>query len=660
MTFKNFKTTMKKTVLIAFSLLFGLGISAQNDPTIMTINGKKITQSEFLQIYLKNNPDPKYDQASLDEYMELFTKFKLKVAEAEALGYDTIPKLVRELDGYKKQLALPYLIDSAKNESLIKEAYDRTVNEIKASHILIKLPPNPSPEDTLKAYNRIMALKKRIENGEDFAMVAMGKDGSEDPSVSNNGGNLGYFTAFQMVYPFEDQAFNTPIGTVSEPLRTRFGYHIVKVVDKRKARGTIETAHIMVSLSKTATKDLVDAAETKINEIYDLLQKGEKFEDLVAQYSDDPSTNKKDGVLPAFGTGATTRMVTEFEDAAFALENDGDYSKPIRTDYGYHIIKRISLTPVSSFEEMKSTLESKVARDERSKTTQDSFVEKLKKEYNYQDKTKKTLKWFIDHIDSNYYLGNLDISSLKTNKALFILDGKEFKQQDFAQFLQTQGRRSQVDIPEIVVRKQFKIWEKQEILDYEESKLADKYPAYKALTTEYHDGILLYEIMSDKVWNKAMKDTTGLKNFYEKNKENYKWGNRIEGEIYECNSKEVAQEVMKLVKIDTLTPSSIVRKVNESSELNVRDRNGKFEIEKVNYLNGRNLKVGLNDIFEFEGKFYVVNVTETLEPALKEFSEAKGAITSDYQTQLEKDWLIELREKHPITINKEALYSVGK
>jgi len=651
---------MKKTVLIAFSLLFSLGISAQNDPTIMTINDKKITQSEFLQIYLKNNPDPKFDKASLDEYMELFTKFKLKVSEAEALGYDTIPKLVKELDGYKKQLALPYLIDSAKNESLIKEAYDRTKHEIKASHILIKLSPNPSPEDTLKAYNRIIELKKRIENGEDFAMVAMGKDGSEDPSVSSNGGNLGYFTAFQMVYPFEDVAFKTPVGKISDPLRTRFGYHIVKVVDKREARGTIETAHIMVSVSSTATGDLVEEAEAKIKEIYALLQKGENFEDLVEQYSDDPSSNKKDGVLPAFGTGATTRMVTEFEDAAFALKSDGDYSSPIRTDYGFHIIKRISLTPVSTYEDMKDMLEGKVAKDERSKSTQNSFVEKLKKEYNYQDKTKKTLKWFVDHIDSNYFLGNLDISSLKTNTALFVIDGKEFKQQDFAVFLKSQGRRSVVEDPAIVVKKQFKAWEKQEILNYEESKLAGKYPAYKALTTEYHDGILLYEIMSDKVWNKAMKDTTGLKAFYEANKENYRWGNRISGDIYECNSKEIAQEVLKLTKIDSLTSSKIVRKINETSELNVRNRNGKFETEKVNYLNGKTFKVGVNEPFEFDGKFYVVEVEELLAPTLKEFNEAKGSITSDYQNQLEKDWLQELKAKHPITINTEALYSIGK
>lgn len=651
---------MRKITLVAFSFLLSLGLSAQVDPTIMTINDKKITQSEFLQIYLKNNPDPKYDKASLDEYMELFTKFKLKVAEAEALGYDTIPKLVKELNGYKTQLALPYLVDSAKNESLINEAYDRTKNEIKASHILIKLNPNASPEDTLMAYNKIMALKKRIDNGEDFEMVAMGKDGSEDPSVTSNGGNLGYFTAFQMVYPFEDAAYNTPIGKVSNPFRTRFGYHIVKVVDKREARGTITTAHVMVSVSKTATAETVEAAEAKIKEIYDLLQKGESFEDLVERYSDDPSTNKSKGVLPAFGTGATTRMVSEFEEAAFNLKNDGDYSNIVRTDYGYHIIKRISLAPVPTFEEMKATLESKVAKDERSKSTQDSFVAKLKKEYGYKDKTKNTLKWFVDHIDSNFYKGNMDISSLNTNSALFIMDGKEFKQQDFAKYIQFQGRRSQQEDSKNVVAKHYKAWEKQTILDYEESKLASKYPAYKALTSEYHDGILLYEIMSDKVWNKAMKDTTGLKAFYEANKANYQWGKRISGTIYECNTAKVAEDVFKLAKIDSMSSSKINRQINKESELNVRDRSGKFEIEKLSYLNGRSINPGLNAPFEVDGKFFVVNVEEIIAPMQKEFNEAKGSITSDFQTYLEKEWLNELKVKHPITINKEALYSVGK
>jgi len=520
--------------------------------------------------------------------------------------------------------------------------------------------PNASSADTLKAYNRLLELKKRIESGEDFATVATGKDGSEDPSVASNGGDLGFFTAFQMVYPFEEAAYTTPVGKISKPFRTRFGYHILKVTDKREARGTITSAHIMVSVGKDADEATEKAANGKINEIYTLLEGGEAFEVLVARYSDDPSSNKKDGVLPAFGTGATTRMVPEFEEAAFSLTADGEFSKPIRTDYGFHIVKRISLQPVPSFEEMKEGLAGKVSKDERSKTTQDSFVAKLKKEYGYKNQTKKTLKWFEDNIDSNYYRGNLDISKLKTNSALFVLDGKEFKQQDFAIFLKAAGRKSTEGTPKNVVAEQYSAWEKQEILAYEESKLADKYPAYKALITEYHDGILLYEIMSDKVWNHAMKDTTGLQEFYEKNKANYVWGERIDADVYECNSNEVAQQTLKLLGNDTLTPSALTKIINKDSELNVRHRNSKYELEKVNYLTGRTFKKGVNPAYEVDDKVYVVVVNEQLPSGQKAFNEAKGTITSDYQTYLEKEWIEELKAKHKVTINKEALYAVGK
>lgn len=287
---------MNKLLLIALTLRLSLSSFAQ-DPIIMTINDQEITKSEFLQIYLKNNNDPQYDKVSLDEYMELFKKFKLKVAEAEALGYDTIPKLVKELGGYRKQLALPYLIDSAKNESLIKEAYLRTKEEVRVSHILIKVSDKASPADTLAAYDRIIRLKDRIDDGLSFKDVAQGKGGSEDPSVAKNGGDLNFFSAFQMVYPFEEKAYRTELGKVSDPFRTRFGYHIIQVTDKRPARGTIETAHIMVAAKISASQDEVENAIAKINEIYELLENGGNFEELVAKYSDDPSSNKKNGVL---------------------------------------------------------------------------------------------------------------------------------------------------------------------------------------------------------------------------------------------------------------------------------------------------------------------------------------------------------------------------
>ena len=651
---------MKKQLLIVLSLILSFGALAQKDPVLLEINGKPVTKSEFLQIYLKNNNDPKYDKVSLDEYLELFKKFKLKVAEAEALGYDTIPKLKKELDGYRKQLALPYLIDSAKNEALVKEAYDRTKNEVRASHILIRLESNASPADTLSAYNRIMSLKKRIENGEAFENVAKGKNGSDDPSAANNGGDVGFFTAFQMVYPFEDMAYNTPVNNISEPFRTRFGYHILKVTDKRPARGTIKTAHIMVAVSKDASKDDIQAAEKKINELHEKLKAGENFEALASDHSDDPSTSNKGGVLPQFGTGTTTRMVPVFEDVAFSLKNDGDFSSPVRTEYGFHIIKRLEWKDVQAFTEMKKELQGRVNKDERSKKTQDSFVSKLKNEYGYKDYSKKALKWFIKNIDSTYYVGKWNADKLKSNKPVFTLGKEKFTQQQFADYMEVNFRNVRKDDAKVVIKQQFLAWEKEAILASEEGKLAGKHPKFKALVNEYHDGILLYEIMTDKVWNKAMKDTTGLREFFNVNRSKYMWGNRVDAVVYECLNMDIANEVTKMLKNDTINSKHVLDKINKDSELNLRVRTNKFDKESTSFLKGRDMKIGLNKAFELDGKFYIIKVTELLDPKEKEFSEAKGAATSDYQNFLEKNWLEELAKKHAIKINYDVLYSLGK
>ncbi len=650
---------MKKQFLIAIGLFFAISIQAQQDPILMQINGKPVTKSDFLQIYLKNNQQPKYDKVSLDEYMELFKKFKLKVTEAEALGYDTLPKLKKELDGYKKQLALPYLIDAGKNQEFVKEAYDRTKNEIRASHILIRIEPTASPADTLIAYNKIMALKARIDKGEDFAAVAKGRNGSEDPSAQTNGGDLGFFNAFQMVYPFEDQAYKTEIGKVSMPFRTRFGYHIVKVTDTRTTRGTIKTAHIMVSIPKTATQEEIATGEKKIYEIYTKLMNGEKFEDLAKNFSDDPSSNQKGGELTAFGTGTTTRMVPSFEDAAYALQKDGDISQPIRTEYGFHIIKRLELKPLKSFEELKKELQNKVNKDERSKKTQDFFVEKLKTTYNFVDVSKKSKKWFVSNLDTTYFIGKWHPTNLKTEKPLFMLDGKTYTQKDFASYLESNYKGIKKDAAKNIVELQFKNWVKATILSYEESKLTTKYPEYKALVNEYHDGILLYEIMSDKVWNKASRDTVGLKAYFSTNRTNYMWKKRLDATIYECATQKIADQVAKMLKNDTINSKHVLDVVNKESELNLRVRMNKFEIEDTPYLKEQKLAKGLNKSYSFDGKFYVVKVESILEPAPKELKDAKGVITSDYQNYLEKNWLEELTKKYPIEINASILYNLG-
>jgi peptidyl-prolyl cis-trans isomerase SurA len=650
-----------KNILFVFGLsILTLSVYSQQDPILMKIDNQTVTKSEFLQIYLKNNNNPQFDKTSLDEYMELFKKFKLKVAEAEKLGYDTIPKLKKELEGYRKQLALPYMVDSAKNQAFVKEAYERMKQEVHAAHILIRIEANATPADTLKVYKKIMALKKRIEAGEDFSSVAKGPGGSEDQSVQSNGGDLGYFTAFQMVYPFEDAAYKAEIGKVTSPVRTRFGYHLILVKDKRAARGTLESAHIMVAVKRTDDNKLIVAAEKKINEIHAQLIAGESFEDLAKNYSDDPSSANKGGVLPNFGTGTTTRMVPEFEDAAFALKENGDFSEPIRTDYGFHIVKRIDLLGLQSFESLQKELQNKVNRDERSIQTQDSYLAILKKEYNFKEKYKKNSKWFIENIDSNFFKANWKALDLKKDKTMFSLDGQKFGQRQFANYLENSKRGLRKDDVKTLVYEYYTKWQKQAILDYEESKLPVKYPEFKALLKEYHDGILLYEIMSEKVWNKAIMDTSGLQVFYDTNKSNYMWGTRLNSEVYECLNNTIADRVYTLIQNDTITSAYITEQINKESELNLRVRQNKFDKEQTAYLKDQKLKKGNNTVYEYDGKFYIVKVLDILPPAQKELNEAKGSITSDYQNYLEQEWLKSLDKTHTITINETILYSLGK
>jgi peptidyl-prolyl cis-trans isomerase SurA len=653
---------MKKSLfyLSLFFVSFSAFSQKNSNPIVMEINGKGVTKSEFLQIYLKNNNDPKFDKASIDEYLELFKKFKLKVAEAEALGYDTIPKLKKELDGYKKQLANPYLIDSAQNEALVREAYNRIANEIRASHVLIRVDQNAKPQDTLIAWNKINEIKKRLEKGEDFETVAKSKNGSEDPSVVNNGGDLGFFTAFQMIYPFEDRAFKTAIGNTSEIFRTRFGYHILKTTGERPSRGSIKVAHLLVSAGKSSTDSEKANAEKKAKEIKAKLAAGEKWEELVKMYSDDPSSNQKGGELPMFGSGTNQRMIPAFEEAAFALKADGDISEPVQTDFGFHIIKRIEWKPVRPYNEMKKEIQSKVNKDDRAKTTQDSFVEKLKKAYNYKLPKANGLDWFVENLDTTFYLGKWKADKLTTDLEVFNLDGKSYTQKQFASYLEKSYRGIKKEDNKKVVESVFKNWVKATILEYEESKLETKYPDYKALVKEYHDGILLYEVMSDKVWNKAIKDTTGLKNYFEANRSNYKWPLRFDATVYECNNAKNAEIAYKMLKKKKNTSKEIIEKVNKQSELNLRVKMNKFDPEQTAYLKGKTLIDGRNKPYEFEGKYYVVFVNQVLPIMNKELSEAKGPVTSDYQNYLEKTWLEELSKKHQITLNYDVLYSLDK
>ncbi|WP_159038568.1 peptidylprolyl isomerase [Brumimicrobium mesophilum] len=644
--------------LIAF-LAFSINVWSQKDGevVVMTVNGDPVTQSEFLQVYLKNNDNPKYDKESLDEYMELYKKFKLKVAEAEALGYDTIPSLKRELKGYKEQLSHPYLIDSSKSSELLHEAYDRMKYEIKASHILINVKPDASPADTLKAYNKAIALKNRIEKGEDFGKVAV--EGSEDPSAKVNKGDLGYFTAFQMVYPFETAAYNLKVGEVSMPSRSSYGYHLIKVTDKREARGTITASHIMVFLDKDAEEEDITNAEKKINEIYKELEEGGSFEKLARLYSDDQGSKSKGGKLPAFGSGTNQRMVTEFEDAAFALKNDGDYSRPFKTDYGFHIVQRNEFSPLGSLEDLKPELQQKLSRGDRANQSEKAFIAKLKEENSFKDKGSKRLPWFYENIDSTVFKKNWETPELKKNKWMFKYNETKYDMLSFMNYISSNKSTTQMPIQKFVDQK-YKEWQSAEIMNDEKNSLEMKYPAYKALLQEYHDGVLLYEIMKDKVWDKAIKDTVGLKAYFESNQSKYQWPDRIEAIIYSSSKKDMLLEAQLLNEIDTLTMYDVLSKVNADSQLNLEAEKGKFIQSENPLLTNRTLNTGANDIFKEGDKYYLIIVEEKLPAGPKKLQEARGSVIQSYQEYLEENWLRELSEKHTIKVNNEALYSIGE
>ena len=648
-----------KHLFLSLSLLVSTIIFSQNN-TVLTVNGNQYSVEEFNYIYTKNNPEASYNDDSLLAYVnKYFIDYKLKIIEAKRLGYDTIPQLINELKQYRTQLSRPYLIDKEKNEELIKEAYDRTVNEIRASHILVRVSLDASAQDTLTAYNKIIALRNRVINGEDFNKVAAGPNGSEDPSAKNNGGDLGYFTALQMVYPFEDAAFKTEVGEISMPVRTQFGYHIIKVTDKRAAKGKMQVAHIMIMNSKENEKN--EVANQKINEIYELLQSGQSFEELAQKYSDDQSSNTKGGLLPEFGAGSKQRMVPEFEREAFALKNEGDYSKPFETMFGWHIVKKIHQSDVPEYEKLRRELKLKVEKDERAQSTQQSFINTLKLNYNFQANSKLLIQAYAI-VDSNVFRGNWrgDTLNIQNDEIFVSFADQAFTLGDFIKHVASEQRREKPQPITSYVNYKYITWINKLILNYEDSQLESKYPDFRNLMREYEEGVLIFEIMQNEIWNKASKDTTGLKNFYEAHKDEYTYPERYRGTLYSCKDKSTAKKALKLLKNKKLTNAEIQDSLNKSSALNIDFKKGTFNKDNKDLISekGKSIKFkeGKAKLYKKNGEYYIFNNEQYLPSSVRKFSEAKGLATAGYQNELQEKWMKELREKADIKINKEVLF----
>lgn len=647
---------MKSLHLFLFVLFINLfqisAIAQDKSAAVLTVDGEATSLEEFENIFRKNNRDSAITREALDEYMELFINFKLKVKEARELGLDTVSKFKTELDGYRTQLARPYLTDTDKLNDLIQEAYSNMSQEVRAMHILVNCAANATPPDTLKAYNRIMALRERVVNGEDFTAVAKSQGGSDDPSVRDNGGDLGYFTAFQMVYPFEQAAYNTPVGQISKPVRTRYGYHILYVVDKRQARGEIRVAHIVVKPKAEANGEL--NAQTKIQEIHQKLQSGEAtFEELAAKFSDDATSSKKGGELPWFGTG---KMVVEFEDAAFGLRKDGDFSEPFKTDFGWHIVKRLELRTIAPLADMEKEIKSKVSKDSRSEQTRKSFVEKLKKEYGYSINQKELAK-ITAKADTNAFEGKIYVKKNALKKSLYSMNGKKVTVGEFNEFMRAKGRTRPTTSPAEHVKNMADRYGEEKLLALEDARLEEKHTAFRLLMKEYREGILLFELTDQKVWSKAVKDSAGLADFYEQNKSKFMWPERADVVFYTCANADIAKRARKMIA-DGKDRSSIAAELNKDSQLNLQVEEGVFSRDDREILRKIEWKTGISNDIQENGQIKFVDVRALLAPAPKKLEEAKGLITSEYQNYLEQEWIKQLRSKYKYTVDKNVLYTI--
>jgi peptidyl-prolyl cis-trans isomerase SurA len=581
--------------------------------------------------------------------MDLFVKFKLKVKEAQDLGLDTISSFVAELDGYRKQLAKPYLKNEKFDENMLIEAYERMNFDVNASHILIAVDEKATSQEVELANKKALSIRREILGGT-ISFKDAAKKNSDDKSAISNGGDLGYFTAFMMVYDFETAAYSTKIGEISMPVRTKYGYHLVKVNDKRKAVGQVKVAHIMFKTGNGADDKKLSEAKEKINKALKLLNQGEEFADVAERFSEDRSTAVNGGSLPVFGVG---KMVPEFENNAFLLENIGDISVPFKTEHGWHIITLLEKQEMPLFDDVKVELKRKIERDSRGDLSKKALYEKLNDIYIVINKPAVYTSFRKGAANK---VKTATFKKSDNNKTLITIDGMSISVNKFSEYiLAYQSVGSDIDALYID-------FVNEELLAYEESKLEDKYPEYKALLQEYREGILLFDLTNKKVWTKAVEDTLGLQAFYDANKSNYKWEKRVDATIYSCidltTAKKVKREIYKKNR-GTITNADILVKINKDNALSLQIESNKFVKGANKNVDAIEWKTGISkDIVLENGSYIIIDVNEVLASGTKELSETRGKVISDYQTELELNWIASLRAKYAVSINTEVLHSL--
>ena len=641
---------MRRNIIYSCVLvtLFSFSGSAQinSDDVLFTVENDAVLAQEFIRVYNKNlDLVQDESQKDIDEYLKLYINYKLKLAEARSLGYHEKASYVNELNGYKKQLAKNYLTDNEVTDALVREAYDRITSDVYVQHILLRM--DLSATDTTATYNKLVSLKERLKN-EDFNDLQKELHDGKRVFVED----LGYFSAFKMVYEFENVAFTTQKGEVSNPFRTQFGYHILKVLDNRKSRGEVTVGHIMISNNQ---KDSLVDPESRINEVYKLLEQGAEFESLAKQFSEDKSSAAKGGKLEPFKGGQLSSSV--FEDEAFALQNVGDISQPFPTEFGWHIAKLYSKNPVGSFDELQYDLKNRVSRDSRSKLISSSMQNRLREKYNVSS-INPARDYFVSIMTDDFYNRRWKLpQDFNRSKELTKIGTKELRFGDFSTFLISQQKSvNRGKSLEQIIDDSYQAFLNRNVLLYHEENLENDNIEFANILNEYREGLLLFDLMENKIWNVVKDDTVGIERYFQTNKAKYTWPQRIEATVATSPNKNSIEQVKNLLErgVGVL---EIKNELNSKSQ-SVIFTSGIMDNSHQSLPKGLDFNEGISKIYQHNDAYFVVNVTRVIPESNKTLTEARGQIVSDYQVQVEEDWVASLLKKYKVRVNTEVLNKV--
>ena len=640
-----------RNLLLLFLFIGYFNGNAQNKKNVLlTINSNPVYSSDFTKVFNKNlDLVVEESQKNVAGYLDLFIDYKLKITEAYAQELDKNQQYIKEFKKYEDQLAKKYIYDKRVVSKLVEEAYDRSLEEINAEHILVLSNLNDSPNDTLKAYNKIKEAHVKALKGENFTSLVI--EYSEEPGAKKSKGKLGYFTAFQMVYPFENTAYNTKVGEISQITRTSFGYHIIKINDRRKKKPKINVSHIMIFSNKDKK---AEDPEERINELYAMIMQGEPFEKIAKQFSEDKNTGVKGGQLKTFGPGDL--KAPKFENAAYSIKNEGEIIAPVQSAFGWHIIRLNEKFSIPSFEEQKDDIEKKVKGGARALVVTQAINNKIIKKYGFKE-GESYISYFNNFVNDSILSRKWTYSSipLTENQILFTIGDHDVTYTDYAEYL----RDNQKTIKKYINKESLLIdmyvkFKNETLKNYFKERLEVENTEYATIINDYRNGLLVYDVMNKNIWQIAKTDSTGLKNYYEKTKSNYNWKKRLDVDIY-SSSDEITTKQVQTLLLRGEESVTIKKQINSDGKINVITVSDVFEIDQSELPEDIIPEKGVSDIKLNDGFYVVVNIKEVIEPTLKEFDEVRGTVISDFQTEIEKKWMQSLRDKYEVKINNKSL-----